>query len=455
MKETMMSRTRLRVIAAATATVLGALGLAACSSTSAAPKVDPASCSNTIVHKDAPIVTIWAWYGAFDKVADYYNEHHSDVQVCWTGKASGSDAYTKLNTAISAGTGAPDIAMIEDEVLASYAAQGAIVDQSQYGAKDVEKNYPAGFWKNVSVGSGVYGIPVDGGPMGLFYRQDILDRYGLKAPTTWDEFAATAQALKAAGAPGVLTDYPTNGNAFNQALFAQAGATFFSFDPKKPTTIGVDLDDAASQKVLTYWSDLAKKGLVASDDAFTTDYNTKLATGGYAVYVAAAWGAGYLSGIVDQDKSAQWRAAPLPQWTAGGDVQADWGGSSFAVTKQSKQQQLAAKVAQELYATDGAWKIAIEQGNVFPVWKPILDSDYFKELQNPLFGGQQINKDVFLPAVNGYQGITFSPFQSVVYDKQTEQLAAVLNGTKTPQEGLSTLQSEVADYAKQQGFTVK
>lgn len=440
--------------AAALALVAG--GLTACSTGggTTAPVVDPASCTNDIPKADVPIVTIWAWYGAFEEVADDFNAKHDDVQVCWTGSSAGAEAYTKLNTALEAGTGAPDIAMLEGDVIASYVLQDELVDLTEYGAAEVEGDYSPGFWKNVSVGEGVFGIPVDGGPLGLLYREDIFNQYGITVPTTWEEFATAAQALKDAGAPGVLTDFPTNGRTFNQSLFAQAGATFFEYDSTAPETIGISLDDDDSIRVLEYWEDLVDRGLVAADDAFTSDYNTKLATGGYAVYVAAAWGAGYLSGIADQDPTAQWRAAPLPQWDADNPVAANWGGSAFSVTKQSAQPELAAQVAMELYGNEDAWKIAIEQANVFPVWLPILTSDYFADIENPLFGGQQINKDVFLQAAADYQGVAFSPFQNFVYDKQTEELAAVVRGEKTAAEALASLQSTVVDYAEQQGFTV-
>jgi multiple sugar transport system substrate-binding protein len=426
---------------------------------SSAPTASAASgasgtCQNTIVNASAPQVTIWAWYAAFKDVANLFNQTHNDVQVCWTGSAVGTDEYTKFNATIAAGTGAPDVVMIEDEIIPSYVLQKVLVDQTKFGANNVAANYPAGFWKNVSVGSGVYGIPVDGGPMGLYYRADIFQKYGLTVPKTWAEFEQTAKALKAAGAPGVLTDFPTNGRAFNQALMAQAGGSFFTWDPTNPTTIGITLDNQPAATVLNYWQGLIKQGLVSADDAFTTDYNTKLATGGYAVYVAAAWGAGYLSGIAGQDPTAVWRAAPLPQWDLSNPVQADWGGSSFAVTAQSKQPALAAEVAQGLYASDAAWKIAIETGGVFPVWKPILTSDYFKTFPYALFGGQHINNDVFLAAVDGYKGLTFSPFQNFVYDTQTTELAAVAQGTKTVQQALADLQTTVANYATQQGFTV-
>ncbi|WP_309103621.1 extracellular solute-binding protein [Microbacterium sp.] len=437
----------------------GVIAVAAAALTGCAAGADASgggdSCTNKIVNADATQVSVWAWYPAFEQVVDLFNESHDDVQICWTNAGQGNDEYTKFSTAIEAGSGAPDVIMLEAEVLSSFSIRDALVDLSEYGAGDVKDDYTEGAWKDVSSGDAVYAIPVDGGPMGMLYRQDILDQYGIAAPTTWDEFAAAAQALKDAGAPGVLADFPTNGRAYNQALFAQAGSVPFEYDNSKPTEIGIEVNDEGSKKVLNYWNDLVSKGLVATDDAFTADYNTKLVDGSYAIYVAAAWGPGYLQGLADADETAVWRVAPVPQWDLANPVQINWGGSTFAVTSQAKDPEAAALVAKEIFGTEEAWKIGIEEAALFPLWKPILESDYFRDLEYPFFGGQQINKDVFLPAASGYTGFTFSPFQNYAYDQLTEQLFAMVQGEKEPDAALDDLQASLEKYATEQGFTLK
>jgi len=435
----------------------GVVALAAASVTGcAAGGAAAESCTNEIVNADATQVSVWAWYPAFEDVVDLFNETHDDVQICWTNAGQGNDEYTKFSTAIESGSGAPDVIMLEAEVLSSFSIRDALVDLSEYGAADVQGDYTEGAWKDVSSGSAVYGIPVDGGPMGMLYRQDILDEHGIAAPTTWDEFAAAAQALKDAGAPGVLANFPPNGRAFTQALFAQAGSVPFVYDSAEPLQLGIDVADEGSKKVLAYWEDLAAKDLVAVDEAFTADYNTKLVDGSYAIYVAAAWGPGYLQGLEGSDETAQWRAAPIPQWDAAAPVQANWGGSTFAVTSQAEDPEAAAIVAKEIFGTEEAWKIGIEQAALFPLWKPVLESDYFRDLEYPFFGGQQINKDVFLDAAAGYTGFTFSPFQNYAYDQlQEEVTAVVVDGSKDSATALDELQATLETYATEQGFELQ
>ena len=344
--------------------------------------------------------------------------------------------------------------MLESEVLSSFAIRKALLDLTQFGANDVKANYTEGAWRDVSSGSAVYAIPVDGGPMGMLYRKDIFDKYGVTVPKTWDEFAQAAKKLSEGGFKGKIADFPTNGRAFTQALFAQKGATPYQFDLQKPTEVTVDLADSGSKEVLKYWTDLAKQKHVATDEAFTADYNTKLVNGSYAVYLAAAWGPGYLKGLTGADPTAIWQAAPVPQWDPAAPVQINWGGSAFAVTAQARDKALSAKVAKEVFGTQEAWKIGIEKGALFPLWKPMLESGYYKNLAYPFFGGQKINQDVFLAAAAGYKGFTFSPFQNFAYDKLTEQVTAASTGKKSSDQALDDLHSTVVKYAKGQGFTV-
>ncbi|MDN4481313.1 ABC transporter substrate-binding protein [Demequina muriae] len=451
----------IRLIAATGLAALGVATLAACSSgeegengESAGTGGSDQACTNEIVNEDATQVLVWAWYPSFEPVVDLFNETHDDVQVCWTNAGQGNDEYSKFSTAIEAGSGAPDVIMLEAEVLSSFTIRDALVDLTEYGVNDIEGDYTEGAWSDVKSGDAVYAVPVDGGPMGMLYRKDIFDEYGIEVPETWEDFAVAAEALKDAGAPGVLADFPTNGRAYNQALFAQAGSVPFEYDSAQPQEISIEVNDQGAKDVNAYWADLVDRGLVATDDAFAADYNTKLVDGSYAVYIAAAWGPGYLAGLSDAEPDAQWRAAPVPQWDLANPVQINWGGSTFAVTSQAENPEAAALVAKEIFGTEEAWKIGIEEAALFPLWTPILESDYFADLEYPFFDGQQINRDVFLEAAAGYEGFTFSPFQNYAYDQLTEELFAMVEGQKSSDQALDDLQATLVQYANDQGFTV-
>ena len=443
-----------RAIAAATALVVAAT-LAACSGADGGG-TDTSACTNTIKNPDAPVVTLWAWYPNMELVVDNFNEAHDDVQVCWTNAGAGGDEYDKFTTAITAGTGAPDVVMMEADRVPTFQIQGGIIDISDLGYEDVKDNFSEGAWKDVSVGDGIYEAPIDGGPMAMIYRKDVFDQYGITPPTTWAEYEIAAQTVKDAGGP-LFGDFGANVPAAIMALLYQNGAKPFTYDPANEGEIGINLNDAATKEVLDYWDGLVEKGLVGTQDQFTPEYISGVIGGDYATYISAAWAPGYLQGAgVGEGADADvWATAPLPQWDLDNPVSVNWGGSAFSVTSQAKDPALAAIVAFGVYADDASLRDGWENQIIFPLNVNALNDPEFIDLEVNFFGGQQANKEVYIPAANAYTGMTYTPFGQYYYEAFSQQLARINDGSATGSEAADALQADVVAYATEQGFTVK
>jgi multiple sugar transport system substrate-binding protein len=443
---------------AATLTLTLGSALLACSSDGdgGGGGTNASNCTNTIPKKDLPVVTMWAWYPNMQLVVDNFNQQNNEVQVCWTNVGQGGDEYDKFQTAISAGTGAPDVVMVEMDRIPTFQIQNALVDISDFGYAEVKENYGEGAWKDVSVGDAVYGVPVDGGPLAMIYRKDIFDKHGITPPKTWAEYEQAAQKVKDAGGP-LFGDLGANVPALMMALQIQKGATPYRYDPAQPQTIGVTLNDQASKDVLDYWGTLAKKGLVGTQDQFTPEYIAGMINGKYATYISAAWAPGYLtgSGVGQGQDTGKFAVAPLPQWDASNPVHVNWGGSAFSVTRQSKQPELAAKVAYGVYADEKSLTDGWTNQIIFPLNVKAFNDPNFIDLKVKFFNGQQANKEVYVPAANGYQGVTYSPFGQYYFDAMTKQLAEVIKGSISGSQAADRVQEDVTKYAKEQGFTVQ
>jgi multiple sugar transport system substrate-binding protein len=413
------------------------------------------NCTNKMMN-DAPQVSVWAWYPNMAKVVDNFNRAHKDVQVCWTVAGQGGPEYAKFQTAISAGKGAPDVIMLEADQLTGFEIQKALVDLAPYGANDVKKNFSDGAWKDVSQGSSVYAIPVDGGPMAMIYRKDIFTKYGITPPTTWAEYAQAAEKVKAAGGP-LFGDLGSNVPAAITALMAQKGAVPFTYNLQDPKNISINLDSQPSKDVLDYWAGLVKKGVVGTQDQFTTDYIAGVVGGKYATYVSAAWAPGYLTGagVGKGSEKGSFAVAPLPQWNAGDQVSVNWGGSTFAVTSQATNKKLAAEVAKGIYADDASLTDGWKTQTIFPLNQGVLKSDAF--INNPVdfFNGQTANKDIYIPAENNYKGFNYSPFSVYYYAQLQAQIVKINAGKISGSQAATDLQATMVKYAKSQGFTVK
>ena len=414
------------------------------------------NCTNTIPKEDLPVVTMWAWYPNMELVVDNFNEENDEVQVCWTNAGAGGDAYDKFQTAISAGSGAPDVMMVEADRIATFQAQEALVELNDLGYEDVKDNFSEGAWKDVSVGEGIYGAPVDGGPMGMIYRTDIFQQYGITPPTTWAEFETAAQAVKDAGGP-FFASFAANQPAEVTALMYQNGAQPFEYDPANEGVIGINLNSPEIKEVLDYWAGLVEKGLVGTEDQFTPEYIAGVIGGDYATYLSAAWAPGYLqgAGVGEGADAGVWATAPMPQWDANNPIAINWGGSAFSVTSQASDPELAAKVAFGVYADQASLDDGWQNQIIFPLNVNVLESDEFLNYEVPFFNGQQANKDVYVPAANAYEGMTYTPIGQYYYSQLTEQIARINEGSATGSEAADALQEAVVAYAEEQGFTVE
>jgi multiple sugar transport system substrate-binding protein len=439
-----------RWIAVLATAAVAALALTGCSSGSSGSA--SSACQAKIVYPKAPQVSVWAWYPHFDHTVEQFNESHKNVQVCWTDAGAGTPEYTKFSTAIKAGSGAPDVVMLETDHVPSFVAQKGLVNLNDYGAKTYEKDFSAGAWDDETVNGGVYGIPVDGGPVGLLYRKDIFTKYGLTVPTTWAEYMADAKKLKAAGSTTLMTDFPGNAANAYEAVLAQAGGENpFTVNGTKLT---IDVNSAGWKNIFDYWGQMVSQKLVGTEDSGTTDYNTHLVNGTYASVIAAAWEPGYLIGLQGGSKGAEWAAAPLPQWDPSNPVQVNIGGSAFGVSTQATNKKLAAEVAEQIYSSTAALDYGSKSNIIFPLNQPYTSTTSFVDYPYPFFNNQTVNKDVFVPASKAYKGLPASPFQDYFYDQLNQATVAVIQGKGTPSAELDSMQSNLVAYAKTQGYTV-
>jgi multiple sugar transport system substrate-binding protein len=401
---------------------------------------------------EVPIVSVWAWYPQFDKVVEKFNETHDDVQIEWTNAGVSEDVYAKLRTALEAGSGAPDVTQMEYSELPAFQVTGSLADIGQYGANEVKDDYPEWVWGQVSDGDSVYAIPVDAGPIVMFYREDLYEEYGLEVPTTWEEYREAAEKLQEQNPDLWISDFQV-GNASNHlGLIQQAGGQPYGYSFTSAEDITLNFDSEQSRRVLNYWADMVADGLVDDAAYHSTEWDNKLSTGQYLTTIEAAWRPGYL-GSVAEDTSGKWRVAPKPQWDEGDDAYGNHGGSSFAVTNQAADRELAARVAMELFGSEETWQIGIEEAFLFPTWQPIAESEWFLEKEYEFFGGQKIN-EVIVPVQNSITPLHFSPFDSRAKSFINEEIAAAIEGSQTMNQAVESIQAKLVAHARSLGMNV-
>jgi multiple sugar transport system substrate-binding protein len=398
----------------------------------------------------AVTLTFWSWVPHLQDEVKLFNKSHPDIQVKLVNVGQGSVEYQKLRTALKAGSGAPDVVQVEFQYIPTFTTIKGLVDLSQYGGSAIAKQYVPWTWAQVSEGSKVWAIPQDSGPMGLLYRADILKQYGIAVPKTWAQYAAAAIKLHKANPKAYLTNFAANDGGWFTGLLWQAGSRPFSVNG---TSVHIKIDDPPALRVANFWEKLVRSGAVPPTPDFTNQWYTGLNNGTYASWVTAAWGPVFLQGLAAKT-SGKWRAVAIPQWTPNGDVSANWGGSTDAVTTQSDHPKEAAEFAIWLNNNRASAHMLASKQFLFPVLKAELNSPAFKNAPLPFYGGQKVNRVFVASSSKVDVRFKWSPFQDYVYSQLQEQLGLAAQGKQSFAAALHKTQARVVAFAKEQGFTV-
>lgn len=433
------------------------LGLTACGGSDDEGSTDaPATVSQAEIDKamQTPTeLTFWTWVPDIQKEVDLFQRKYPAIKVNVVNAGQGQPHYQKLRTALTAGSGAPDVAQIEFQNIPTFTLTNDLLDLRPYGAGALKDRFVDWTWGQVTGQDGqVWAIPQDTGPMGMLYRQDIFDKHGITPPKTWAEFADAARKLHAADPNVYLTNLAANGSGVWMGLAWQAGAKPFEYSGGEK--IGVSVNNETSQKLADYWGGLVKDGVVSTDPDFTDQWYQGLNQGKYATWLTAAWGPVFLSTSA-KDTSGKWRAAPLPQWNAGENKAGNWGGSTSAVIKTTKNPIAAAKFAEFLNTDAESTMMLATQQFLFPPTKSTLTNPTFVGQKPEFYGGQQVN-ELFVQ-ISGTVSTEFQwpPFMDQASNDWNETVGKSFADKSDTGVALDQWQERVTSYAKSQGFTVK
>lgn len=438
---TRSTRTTLRRTALRGAAVAGALALTltACSGGGTA---DPEAAA-----EEGGELTVWAWDPTVEPIAEAYMEAHDGVTIEVVNAGTGNDQYTALQNAIAAGSGVPDLAQIEYYALPQFAIGESLADVSELGAAELDGTFTPGPWSAVQQGEGIYGLPLDSGPMALFYNATVFEEHGIEVPETWDAYVEAARALHEAD-PSIYITNDTGDAGFTTSMIWQAGGQPYTVDG---TDVTIDFTDEGSTAFAETWQQLVEEELVAPISSWSDEWYQGLGDGTIATLTIGAWMPGnFESGV--PDAAGDWRVAPMPQWTEGASDTAENGGSAMSVTEASENKALAYDFLEFASAGDGV-QIRLDGGG-FPATVADLESEEFLSQESEYFGGQKINEVLAQSAadvVEGWQYLPFQVYANSIFNDTVGQ--AYVSGT-TITDGLADWQDASITYGNDQGFTV-
>jgi trehalose/maltose transport system substrate-binding protein len=293
----------------------------------------------------------------------------------------------------------PDVDVYQIDVAWQGIADPHAVDLKKYYKQDEIKAYFPRIIENNTVGGKLVSIPLFTDAGVLFYRTDLLQKYGYKEPPkTWEELAAMAKKIqdgeRAAGKPdfqGFVFEGKASESVTCNALewiYSYGGGSVIEQDKRvtinNPNAIKA-LDTAHSwvgtispADVTTYWEEGARNVWQAGNAAFMRNWP-------YA-YALAADPKSALSGKFD--------VTVLPKGGDNGKNAACLGGWQLMISAYSKVPDASADLVRYLSSAEVQKKRAIAF-SLLPT-RPALYSDPDVLAKNPFF---KIMLDVFNNAV--------------------------------------------------------
>jgi cellobiose transport system substrate-binding protein len=343
-----------------------------------------------------------------------YQKTHPNVEIV-ESISEYNTHHSNLINHLAAGSGAADIEAVDEGFMAQLKARpDQFANLLDFGAGELEKNYPAFKWKaSLSAdGKKQIGLGTDVGGLAMCYRTDVFAKAKLPTdPTevsalwpTWEKYVETGKKFAAAKTGAAFFDAATN--LYNGQVFQLEKAYY---EPGTNEVIA-----GSNPGIKAAW-DLTMKAIAAGLSgklvAWQPDWVTAFQKGGFATITCPAWMQGYIKENAP-GTAGKWNIAAIP----GGS--GNWGGSWLTIPAQTKHPKEAYELAAFLTAPAQQVRVFKEVGN-FPSAIPAMQDPSVASFKNPFFNDAPTGKIFGESAINlkpQFQGEKHGPIRKAMED---------------------------------------
>ncbi|OWZ90271.1 ABC transporter substrate-binding protein [Sinorhizobium sp. LM21] len=306
---------------------------------------------------------------------------------------SSSEQFSQYRLWLAAGN--KDVDVYQTDVVWAPQLADQFVDLTEAAKNVVGQHFPS-IIASQTVNGRLVALPVFTDAPALFYRKDLLEKYGKTPPKTWDELAATAKEIqekeRAAGQAD-LWGYVFQGNAYegltcNALEWVKSSGGGQIVEPDGTISINNEKAAAAIDRIKGWVGTISPQGVLA----YQEEESRGVWQTGNSVFMRN-WPYAYALGNGDDSAvKGKFAVAPLPTATDGDQPSSTLGGWNVAVSKYSDDQEAAIALAKFLSSAEVQKRRAIELSNLptvaalyddaevakaqpfMPAWKPIFES---------------------------------------------------------------------------------
>lgn len=373
------------------------------------------------------------------KLFDQYQAANPGVKIeIETGGATSELQRQYLSTVLNAKDSAIDIYMIDIVNPAQYFGAGWLEPLNAYVGSPAEamKPYLPVYLQSNVVDGKVAAMPAFADAMFMYYRKDLLDKYRIAEPKTWDELAAASKKIQAGEGNPNLQGLSIQGAPIEGAVCTFLLPYWSQGKEFNDASGRLTLDRTAAVKGLNQWLSMVDSGVIKKNVAEVKTPDTVNEFKAGQVVFAINWGFAWDRFQADNDSTVKGKVGvmPLPAM-AGGRSATCVGGWQWAVSAFSKHKAEAAKLV-KFMSTPAASKFLAVEGSLLPVYQSVyVDPDvvkavpWFKEASNVVIAGKSrpLSKDY-----------------GQVSDVVRTTTSAVLARTKKPDDGVGEIESRLA-----------
>ena len=397
------------------------------------------------ISEDPSELVMWYWNrSASPELLDQASSAIPGTDKHVRADVIGTNFDTKLRTSLAGKAYIPDITYINSNNALYFTNEDIFLDLDELGADAVKSDFYEWKWELGITPKGRFCFfPLDIGPTGFFYRQDIFEDAGLPsspedvsaAITTWEDWIALGAELKDSAGSFLVNDAQ---NIFEGYLNSSPERYFDTDDNALYLEDGSAVRRAWDVTITAIEAGLTAK--IPRDRG--TDQNAAWSSGRTAGNIGAAWWTQILAESAP-DTEGSWRIASQP-------VRAGNNGGSFAALPHTCKDPEAALAFLTWINSPSNQALAYEDVQLFP-----STPDSFTDLSySGTFFGDQDPLDFFSTAAETVPTSFISAWETMIGGSFTFEIANVETTGKDPDQAWADALSQAERVLTKRGVEV-
>lgn len=355
-----------------------------------------------------------------------------------------ADHHNALTTALATGSGANDVVAVDFGYVARFAEGGGLEDlaKAPYNGNTLKSNFVSYTFPQSTFEGRLVAIPTDIGPGTMYYRTDFLQKAGVKAADlnrSWASYIENGKKVVAAN-PGtfLIPDASEVAQIIIRTNVPKGQGLYFDVAGK----VLVDPANPRFMNACNYAKQVRDAKLDArAGGAFSPEWTTAFQKGNLATEFSGAWLTGHMQNWLAKDFAGKWNTQQLP-----GGTFASWGGSFYAIPRQSANKAEAWELIKYLTTDKDQQILAFKTTGAFPALKAAHDAPLFNE--GVAYLANQKARALWRTAAARIQPLDVNRLDPIADEIVLTELGSVLDGSKDCRTALTDAQRLIERRAR-------